>query len=249
MEYRSTMPDGSYPITQCTGKDSVESAAKPAHHSKTYSFEQVKAHILAAKKALGCSDEVLPETGETGEDADADDKKRSVPKGTLERRVFNFTEVRTSQSAAGPRRMIGHAAVFNTLSEEMMTPFGQSFREVIRPGTFTKTLREATVFALFNHNPDMPLARSDNGSLFLHADKRGPAGEITPTDPTYARDLLVNMDAGLINRMSFSFETVKDEWRGKVRELQEVSLRAPGDVSPVTFPAYTDTDIQARSIL
>src|ERR1700704_4911274 len=55
------MSDGSYPINTCAD---VSDAAKLAHHSKTYSFEQVKAHVMRAKNALGCSDEILPETWE-----------------------------------------------------------------------------------------------------------------------------------------------------------------------------------------
>src|SRR5438045_3830978 len=43
------MPDGSYPISNCA---QVASAAKLAHHSKTYSFEQVKRHVMKAKNAL-----------------------------------------------------------------------------------------------------------------------------------------------------------------------------------------------------
>ena len=51
------MPDGSYPINTCAD---VSDAAKLAHHSKTYSFEQIKAHVMKAKDALGCPDSVLP---------------------------------------------------------------------------------------------------------------------------------------------------------------------------------------------
>ena len=48
--------------------------------------------------------------------------------------------------------------------------------------------------------------------------------------------------------MSFGFRTITDEWRHEdgevVRELIEVELF---DVSPVTFPAYPQTDIAARA--
>ena len=53
------MPDGSYPINTCAD---VSDAAKLAHHSKTYSFAQIKAHVMKAKDALGCPDSVLPDT-------------------------------------------------------------------------------------------------------------------------------------------------------------------------------------------
>ncbi len=172
-------------------------------------------------------------------------KPNTAPaEGSIEHRVFPFGHVQLRDNAKTPR-MVGHAAVFNSLSEDL-----GGFRETIRPGTFAKTIRESDVYALFNHDANMPLANSASGRLFLAEDKRGLSVEITPTDTTYARDLLTNMNEGVINKMSFGFETVKDEWRGSgkevIRELREVRLY---DVSPVTFPAYRETDIQARSLL
>src|SRR5689334_21821817 len=130
-------------------------------------------------------------------------------KPALERRAFAFTQVEMRTSHTGTPRMVGHAAVFNSLSEPLPQLGGA--REVIRPGAFSKTIREQDVYALFNHDENMPLARSGNGSLFLKEDKRGLSVEIVPTDTTYARDLLTNMREGLINKMSFGFETVKDD--------------------------------------
>src|SRR6266702_2908415 len=61
-DHKFQMSDGKFPIDGCTGEDSAESAAKLAHNSTTHSFEEVKAHVLKAKKALGCPDSVLPES-------------------------------------------------------------------------------------------------------------------------------------------------------------------------------------------
>lgn len=55
------MADGSYPISSCSD---VSDAAKLAHNSKTYTFSEVKAHVLKAKAALGCGDDILPSTWE-----------------------------------------------------------------------------------------------------------------------------------------------------------------------------------------
>lgn len=56
---RFALPDGSYPIDNC---EDVSSAAHLAHHSKKYSFEEVRAHVMKAKDALDCPDTVLPDT-------------------------------------------------------------------------------------------------------------------------------------------------------------------------------------------
>jgi HK97 family phage prohead protease len=165
--------------------------------------------------------------------------------GSIERRTFPLGNVQVRTDSSGERRMVGHAAVFNLLSEDL-----GGYREVIRPGAFTKTLREANVYALFNHNADMPLASTSSGRLFLSQDKRGLLTDIRPTDTSYARDLLTNMDAGVVDKMSFGFQSVKDEWRGSGKDMvrEQVECRL-FDVSPVVFPAYPDTDIQARSAL
>lgn len=56
---KHTMPDGSYPISTC---DDVHSAALLAHHSKTYSFQQIHDYVMRCKNALKCPDSVLPAT-------------------------------------------------------------------------------------------------------------------------------------------------------------------------------------------
>src|SRR6266704_6999449 len=74
-EAKYAMANGSYPINNCSD---VSDAAKLAHHSKTYSFEQVRAHVMRAKNALGCSDSVLPDTWERSLMADERDSFRSA---------------------------------------------------------------------------------------------------------------------------------------------------------------------------
>lgn len=53
------MPDGSYPISTCAD---VTNAANLAHHSKTYSFAEVKAHVMKAMEGLSCPASALPDT-------------------------------------------------------------------------------------------------------------------------------------------------------------------------------------------
>src|SRR5438105_1392365 len=86
-KHKFQMADGSFPIDRCTGENSVATAAKLAHHSKKYSFEQVKAHVMKAKNALGCPDSVLPDTWATSSGSN------SAPTGGIERRYFPLTGV------------------------------------------------------------------------------------------------------------------------------------------------------------
>lgn len=164
---------------------------------------------------------------------------------TAERRTFVVGELRVdpAQGAMAPK-ISGHAAMFEVLSEDL-----GGFREKIAAGAFTKTLQNADVRALFNHDPNIVLGRNKAGTLRLKEDLTGLAIEIDPPDTQHARDLMVSMNRGDITQMSFGFYTVADKWAkldGQwVRTLLEVELF---DVSPVTYPAYTQTDVAVRSL-
>ena len=157
-----------------------------------------------------------------------------------EYRVFPL-ELRVSDDK---KKIRGYAAVFNQWSEDL-----GGFREKIRPGAFSKTIKEADVRALFNHDPNYVLGRNKAGTLRLMEDDKGLEIEVDPPETQWARDLLISIDRGDINQMSFGFSTVKDEWGGDkgeaTRELVEVKLF---DVSPVTYPAYPQTVVGVRSV-
>ena len=180
-------------------------------------------------------------------DMEPPELKSRSGKRALERRAFPLTEVRVEMGAdqAMPPRIVGHAAVFNQTSEEIW-----GFHELIAPGAFAKTIQEADVRGLWNHNPDYILARTKSGTLRLSEDNIGLAIEILPPDTQWARDLMVSMQRGDVDQMSFGFRTVKERWDGTVeqplRTLLEVELF---DVSPVTFPAYPQTDVGVRAAL
>ncbi len=162
-----------------------------------------------------------------------------------ERRTFigNF-ELRDDSGEDGVKKIVGHAAVFNSLSEDL-----GGFREQIAPGAFAKSLKNADVRALWNHDPNFVLGRNKAGTLQLREDKTGLAIEITPPDTQFARDLMVSMERGDVTQMSFGFRTVSDKWETKdgedFRTLIEVDIF---DVSPVTYPAYVQTDVALRSL-
>lgn len=165
----------------------------------------------------------------------------------IERRHFVLDQVRVEAREDGKRRIVGHAAVFNQLSEDL-----GGFREQIAPGAFAEAIDKDDVRALYNHNPDFILGRNLAGTLKLAEDARGLAIEIDPPDTQIARDLLVSLDRGDINQMSFGFSVrpdgqnwAKDDAGQVIRTLTRVRLY---DVSPVTFPAYPQTDVASRAL-
>jgi len=159
---------------------------------------------------------------------------------TIEHRSFSLSEVRV---AGEGRKISGHAAVFNKLSEDL-----GGFREKIAPGAFASTITAADVRALFNHDPNYVLGRTKSGTLSLTEDAKGLAITIDPPETQWANDLIESVKRGDISQMSFGFRAVADEWDDskKVRTLKEVELF---DVSIVTYPAYPQTDVKIRSLI
>ncbi len=162
----------------------------------------------------------------------------------MERRVFDLDELRVSED--GQPKIEGHAAVFGQLSEMLW-----GFKEQIARGAFKKTIQEADIRALFNHDPNYVLGRNKADTLTLSEDRHGLATQMLPPDTQWARDLMVSMRRGDINQQSFGFQVVKDRWDDldqpvPTRTLLEVKLF---DVSVVTFPAYPQTDAAVRSLV
>jgi HK97 family phage prohead protease len=169
---------------------------------------------------------------------------REVVEGGVERRSFDF-ELRVEKADDGAEMLRGHAAVFNSASEEM-GGYGFKFREMVAPGTFKDSIAKDDIRALFNHDPNYVLGRKSARTLSLKEDDRGLAVDIKPPATQWARDLMESIRRGDISQMSFGFRTIEDSWdytkegAEATRTLKKVQLQ---DVSPVTFPAYRATDV------
>lgn len=172
-----------------------------------------------------------------------DGNKKSTP-GDIERRYIAVQEFRMVKEPDKMPMMVGMAALFNTLSEDL-----GGFREQIAPGAFEKSLKNSDVRCLWNHDSNHVLGRTASGTLRIKETKQGLQIENDMPDTMCARDLGVSMERGDVNQMSFGFCTIKDNWEQMdgetIRTLIEVELF---DVSPVTFPAYPDTQVAMRSL-
>lgn len=167
----------------------------------------------------------------------------------LERRTITLKELRVVDSLSDESTepaIDGYASVFDSWSEELGG--NQPFRERVIKGAFEETIQNDDIRALFNHDPNYVLGRNKAGTLTLEEDDKGLHVRITPPDTQWAKDLLVSIKRGDITQMSFGFTVILDRWNyednTEVRELLKVKLY---DVSPVTFPAYTQTECGIRS--
>ena len=176
----------------------------------------------------------------------------------IERRALAIDEVESavpllaveSRSEDGSDReyIVGYAAKFGVLSLDL-----GDFVERIDPNAFgivserRGRRRPLETRALWNHDPNYPLARYP-GTLSMSVDDVGLRYEFPVPDTSYGRDLAANIRAGIVRGSSFSFTVPSggDAWSVEdgrsIRTIQRIDTLL--DVGPVTFPAYPDADVK-----
>lgn len=177
----------------------------------------------------------------------------------IERRT-NTVELRViSSDTTKPPVIKGYGAKFRTLSEPMpIMRDGEkvgTFREQLMPGCFASAIPTSDVRSLFNHDPNLILGRTTSGTMRVAEDEVGLDFEVDPPDTTYARNLEISMRRKDITQCSFGFSVAeggdsftKDSMPGTwIRSIHKIARLY--DVSPVTYPAYVDTNCAMRSAL
>lgn len=145
--------------------------------------------------------------------------------------------------ADGVMRIGGYAAKFNREAT------GLTFREIIAPGAFTRSLASAEpVYLLVNHDTDqLPLASTRSGTLVLSEDTTGlyMTADLDPSNPR-AAELHSALSRGDVEKMSFAFSIAPggESRDSGLRTLTDLNLF---EVSVVTWPAYDDTEVGVRS--
>ena len=144
------------------------------------------------------------------------------------------------RAAEGERRISGYAATFNDV-----TDLGY-FREQIATGAF-EGRTDDDVRLLINHT-GVPLARTTNGTLRLSVDNGGLRYEAELADTQEGRDLYTLIKRGDISQSSFAFSIEDETWDNKTNLRTVLKVGRLYDVSPVTYPAYATTTVQARAM-
>ncbi len=186
--------------------------------------------------------------------------RTDINRRKVEGGLVRFTNVAVSappaadeeRKAAGTTSPVitGYAAVFNEPSV-LIREWGAGFIEKITPGAFAESVAGDDIRSLWNHNSDFPIGRTKNGSLVLTEDDHGLRYQCTPPATQLAKDFVETIRSGYVDGMSFGFSVLDESWfedeTGQlVRTLLKIKLY---EVSPVTWPAYTQTEAQVRSAL
>lgn len=163
-------------------------------------------------------------------------------------RAFNF-EIRASEGDDNKGIIEGRAIVYEKLYE---TPY---FVETIARGALDDTDLKDVRF-LVNHNTDMiPLARSRNNNanstMQLIVDDEGLRVKIKLDieNNTDASNLYSAIKRGDITGMSFMFTIRGESWEDENTDYPKrtiTDIEQVFEVSAVTFPAYEETEINAR---
>lgn len=165
-------------------------------------------------------------------------------KSQLRRLNVELPEFRVERRDDNPiPLLIGYAARFNVVAD-----LGW-FTEEIAPGAFADSIsRPDDVRALFNHDSNFVLGRNKAGTLALSEDEKGLLSKITPPDTTLGRDLIISVERGDINQMSFGFYVEEEEAQFKNDEKTHFIIKKARlfDVSIVTFPAYEETEVDVQ---
>ena len=166
----------------------------------------------------------------------------------LEQRSYSF-EVKAEDEAIGV--ITGRPIVYDSRTDM------HYYDEVIMRGALDKTdLRD--VRFLVNHDTSrIPLARSrnNNGNSTMHltVDEMGMNIRVNldVENNAEARSLYSAVKRGDISGMSFMFSVEGEKWDNMDTEHPTRSITSIGrvvEVSACTFPAYDNTEIQARSL-
>lgn len=168
-----------------------------------------------------------------------------------ERRTFTGTVIARSEGENMPKEIGGIAAVINSV-----TDLGY-FEEVIERGAFDYALsKDYDIRCLFNHEAELILGRTLSGTCNVFVNGDGnleytwvPDYE-NPTHMSVVRSIM----RGDITQSSFAFTIKEQKWSdstkyGTMGKRTITIIEDLYDVSPVTYPAYADTEADARSIV
>lgn len=171
------------------------------------------------------------------------------------RLITQATELRASGSGK-ELRVGGYAAIYESPSNPIQQGKG-SFIERIARGAFRSIMQtKPDVVCLLNHDQNKILGRTTSGTLVLEDDSRGLKFDCLLPNTQTGADIHAMVKRGDLNGCSFAFQVGEEEWSEEKSVIDRAftyakrvikSFKRLVDVSVVTSPCYSGTEVFARS--
>jgi HK97 family phage prohead protease len=158
---------------------------------------------------------------------------------TKNKKEIRLLEVRATENE--DMTIEGYAVVFES-------PATHGWTEIIDKKAFDDCDMD-DVCMKYNHEDNyLLLARTRNKSLELTVDKKGLKIKAHLIDTTSNRDIYKSVQAGLLDKMSFCFTVLEDDWDYEKNQRIIYKIDKLFDVSVVDVPFYDTTEVFARSL-
>jgi HK97 family phage prohead protease len=170
--------------------------------------------------------------------------QREDKKAMNTRKSFFISNFKTRAEPDGKKYIDGYFVVFNTKTELWEGVF-----EEVDPNALDASLLDNDIRCLYNHNDDIVLGRTTVKTFTLRKDDRGVFGsvEVNENDKT-ALDVYARVSRGDVSGCSYGYfptreECVQQEDGTVLYRVLEADVI---EMSVCPFPAYPQTEIQAR---
>lgn len=159
------------------------------------------------------------------------------------RHAYFKSKLNTREEQGNEKYIEGYFAVYNQETELWAGTY-----EKIAPGAFENSIINNDIRCLFNHDSGFVLGRQQAGTLELRTDNYGLWGRVKINEnDQQALSVYARVERGDVSGCSFGFWPVSEVYEEKDGEIHwTVNEADTSEVSIVTFPAYPQTEIQAR---
>jgi uncharacterized protein len=173
-----------------------------------------------------------------------DDKNLLITDLEERNMITNDRQYRAFEFETNEMTIEGKAVAFDspTLMAEID---GVQFYEVIDRNAFANTKMDDVVLVI--DHKGKPAAKTRNGTLELNKTDSGLFIRADLSKNATGRELHEDIKNGFYDKMSFAFTVRKDAYEKETRTRRILEIDRLYDVSAVTFPAYEQTSINARS--
>lgn len=162
-------------------------------------------------------------------------------------KFFFTTALEHTPSENSPGVLTGYAMKFNVLSHDR-----GGFRDAFRPGVFGDSINATDPYdvqAYYNHNEQVYLGRTGNGSLKLSTDHVGLKFSLELPDTQHGRDIATLVSRKDLSSMSFGYLPDVYHWKteeaGPIREHLQGRL---AEISVVHQAAFPHTKVELNSL-